>query len=95
MKFDSKETDELRLNNLSQQYALPFNRVRSTYIFEDFTAHGLRQALGFVEGFDLVMASNSSEELDEYGLETAYEVLAACDINDCKQAHDAARKTSR
>ena len=41
------------------------------------------------------MASNSSEELDEYGLETAYEVLAACDINDCKQAHDAARKTSR
>jgi hypothetical protein len=57
MRFDSKETDELRLNDLSQQYALPFKRIRSTYIFEDFTAHGLRQALGYVEGFDRAMTA--------------------------------------
>jgi hypothetical protein len=56
MKFDSKETDELRLNDLSQQYALPFKRLRSTYRFEDFTAHGLRQALGYVEGYDRAMS---------------------------------------
>src|SRR5208283_3607376 len=30
--------------------------TRSTYIFEDFTAHGLKQALGFVEGYDRAAA---------------------------------------
>jgi hypothetical protein len=31
---------------------LAFNRIRSTYQFEEFTARGLKQALGFVEGYD-------------------------------------------
>jgi hypothetical protein len=47
-----KETNILRLNDLAEQHGLTFKRVGNTYIFDDFTAHGLRQALGFAEGFD-------------------------------------------
>jgi hypothetical protein len=46
------ETDIMRLNDLAKQHGLKFRRVGSTYTFDDFTAHGLKQALGFVEGFD-------------------------------------------
>jgi hypothetical protein len=52
MKNSDKETDTLRLNDLAKQHRLTFKRVGSTYIFDDFTAHGLRQALGYAEGFD-------------------------------------------
>jgi hypothetical protein len=52
MKDDDTDTDTLRLNDLAKQYGLKFRRVRSTYQFDDFTAHGLKQALGFVEGYD-------------------------------------------
>jgi hypothetical protein len=88
-----EETDTFRLNDLAKEHGLTLRRVGSTYKFDDFNAHGLRQALGFAEGFDRAMASRSAQQLDEYALEIAYEVLAACDIEDCNQAHDAARKT--
>jgi hypothetical protein len=52
MKYDDKETDLLRLDSIAQQHGLTFKRVGSTYQFDDFTAHGLEQALGFAEGFD-------------------------------------------
>jgi hypothetical protein len=47
-----KERDKLRLNDLARQHGLTFKRFGSTYCFEDFTAHGLQQALGYVEGYD-------------------------------------------
>jgi hypothetical protein len=49
---DDQETDLLRLNDLSRKHDLSFRKVGRTYIFDDFTAHGLKQALGFAEGFD-------------------------------------------
>ncbi|HKM69082.1 MAG TPA: hypothetical protein VJX94_03190 [Stellaceae bacterium] len=52
MRNNDKETDTLRLNDLALQYGLTFTCVRSTYLFNDYTAHGLKQALGFVEGYD-------------------------------------------
>ena len=52
MKNSDQETDTLRLHDLAEQHHLPFKRVGSTYLFEDFTARGLRQALGYAEGFD-------------------------------------------
>ena len=52
MKYDDKETDLLRLDSLAQQHGLTYKRVGRTYQFDDFTAHGLEQALGFAEGFD-------------------------------------------
>jgi hypothetical protein len=64
MRFDDKETDELRLNDLSQQYDLPFKRIRSTYVFEDFRAHGLRQALGYAEGYDRAMSRRTATPSD-------------------------------
>jgi hypothetical protein len=88
-----EETDTFRLNDLAKEHGLTFRRVGSTYKFDDFNAHGLRQALGYAEGFDRAIASRPVQQLDEYALEIAYEVLAACDIEDCNQAHDAARKT--
>ena len=53
--------DTLRLNDLAKQYGLTFRRIRSTYIFDDFTAHGLRQALGYVEGYDRAMQTVLTE----------------------------------
>jgi hypothetical protein len=50
--MSDQETDILRLNDLAEQHGLTFKRVGRLYIFDDFTAHGLRQALGYVEGFD-------------------------------------------
>ena len=52
LKSDEQETDTLRLHDLSQLHDLPFKKVRSRYIFEEFIARGLKQALGFVEGYD-------------------------------------------
>jgi hypothetical protein len=47
-----KESDTYRLNDLAKQHGLPFKRVGMIYSFEDFTAYGLDQALGYAEGFD-------------------------------------------
>ncbi len=52
----TRETDELRLADLADRHRLPYLRERSTYVFEDFTAYGLRQALGYVEGYDRAMS---------------------------------------
>jgi hypothetical protein len=49
---DDRETDRLRLNELASKHGLSFRKVGRTYIFDDFTAHGLKQALGFAEDFD-------------------------------------------
>lgn len=46
------ESDLMRLQDLVKEHGLTYQRVGSTYSFEDYTAHGLRQALGFAEGFD-------------------------------------------
>ncbi len=55
----TRETDELRLADLADYHRLPYRRDRSTYVFEDFTAHGLRQALGYVEGYDRTMSARA------------------------------------
>jgi hypothetical protein len=52
LKSSDRDTDLLRLNDLARKHGLKYRRVRNTYTFDDFTAHGLKQALGFAEGFD-------------------------------------------
>ena len=47
-----KESDGYRLNDLAKQHGLTFKRTGMVYRFEDFTAYGLDQALGYAEGFD-------------------------------------------
>lgn len=56
-----KETDALQLEYLSRRHNLPFKKVRSRYVFEDYTARGLKEALGFVEGYDRAVAATSGE----------------------------------
>ena len=43
--------------NISTSAGLPFRRVGMVYRFEDFTAYGLDQALGYVEGYDRAVAA--------------------------------------
>jgi hypothetical protein len=52
MKYSDNETDSLRLHDVAKEHGLNFTRRGSTFQFESFTAHGLRQALKFAEGFD-------------------------------------------
>jgi hypothetical protein len=64
MKFDSKETDILRLADLAQQHRFTYQKVGGAFYFfddgihhsandvPDYTARGLREALAFAEGFD-------------------------------------------
>jgi hypothetical protein len=59
-----KESDTARLNDLARQHGLPFERVGMIYIFEDFTAYGLDQALGYLEGYDRAMAACRAESAD-------------------------------
>jgi hypothetical protein len=49
------ETDLIRLEDLVKHHDLRLRRVRTTYMFDDYTAHGLKQALGFAEGYDRAM----------------------------------------
>jgi len=49
---NDQETDNLRLLDLAKQYGLRFVKCGTTCDFDDFTAHGLKQALGYAEGFD-------------------------------------------
>ncbi len=56
-RAECKESDMARLNDLARQHGLAFKCVGMIYRFEDFTAYGLDQALGYVEGFDRAMAA--------------------------------------
>jgi hypothetical protein len=51
-----KESDALRLDDLAEEHGLTFKRTGMVYRFEDFTAYGLDQALGYAEGFDRAIA---------------------------------------
>jgi hypothetical protein len=57
MKYAFKKSDTGRLNDLAKQHGLPFRRAGMVYIFEEYTAYGLDQALGYVEGFDRAIAA--------------------------------------
>jgi hypothetical protein len=52
---DVKASDEARVNDLAEQYGLAFKRVGKSYVFDDFNAWNLDQALGYVEGYDRAM----------------------------------------
>jgi hypothetical protein len=52
MNCEDEETDTLRLHDVAKEHGLTFTQHGATFQFESFTAHGLKQALGFVEGFD-------------------------------------------
>jgi hypothetical protein len=69
MKNDDTDTDTLRLADLAKRYGLRFRRVGSTYQFDDFTAHGLKQALGFVEGYDRAASAKVGSRPNVYRLE--------------------------
>jgi hypothetical protein len=64
IKYDSKESDAARLDDLAGQYGLSFKRIGMVYRFEDFNAYGLDQALGYVEGYDRAMAACRAESAD-------------------------------
>jgi hypothetical protein len=67
MKFDSKETDQLRLADLAQEHGFTYRNLGGNFYFfndsiqhsandvPDYTARGLREALAFAEGFDRAM----------------------------------------
>jgi hypothetical protein len=64
MRNEFKESDAARLHDLAQQHGLHFRRNGMVYRFEDYTAYGLDQALGYVEGFDWAMAASRTESVD-------------------------------
>ncbi len=64
IKFDSRESDALRLEDLAREHGLTFKRVGMVYMFEDFNAYGLDQALGYAEGFDRAMATCRGKSTD-------------------------------
>lgn len=47
-----EDSDYWRFEGLVEQYGLKFERFNSRYVFDDFTADGFRQALGYAEGYD-------------------------------------------
>jgi hypothetical protein len=63
-RFDSKESDKARLNDLAEQHGLSFRQAGMVYRFEDYTAYGLDQALGYVEGFDRAIAARREVSAD-------------------------------
>jgi hypothetical protein len=63
MKFDPTETDLLRLADLAKEHGFTYIKVGTRYYFDTeikgpfqdgfiYSAHGLREALAFAEGFD-------------------------------------------
>jgi len=66
-KNQFKESDMARLNDLATQHGLSFKRIGMVYRFEDFTAYGLDQALGYAEGFDRAMAGVPQSAIDMFG----------------------------
>jgi hypothetical protein len=95
LRSAAKEQDAMRLDDLSQRLGLPFRKAGMIYRFEDFTAYGLDQALGYAEGYDRAIdrREDAARNLDEYALEIAHQALAECDIAACRSGHDAARMT--
>ncbi len=89
MQNDDKDTDALRLNDLAKQYGLECRRVGSTYQFDDFTAHGLKQALGFVEGYDRAAHARIGSRPNVYRLEVLAlrEILADDNTDPDEAAH--------
>jgi hypothetical protein len=83
------DTDTLRLNDLAKQYGLKFRRGKSTYGFEDFTAHGFNQALGFVEGYDRAAVEYRDTRPNVYLLEALAirEILADDNTDPAEIAH--------
>jgi hypothetical protein len=63
-QYDFKESDTARLNDLAKQHGLSFRRAGMVYRFEDYTAYGLDQALGYVEGFDRAIAARRGVSTD-------------------------------
>jgi hypothetical protein len=63
-RLEFKESDNARQNDLARQHGLAFKRVGMIYRFEDYTAYGLDQALGYVEGFDRAIAAGRAESAD-------------------------------
>jgi hypothetical protein len=83
------DTDTLRFNDLAKQYALKFRRGKSTYQFDDFTAHRFNQALGFVEGYDRAAVEYRDTRPNVYRLEAlaVREILADDNTNPAEVAH--------
>jgi hypothetical protein len=64
LKSNDRETDLMRLADLTKQHGLSYRCVGNTYRFDDrigpdafedgciYTARGLREALAFAEGYD-------------------------------------------
>jgi hypothetical protein len=63
-KHSSKESDALRLDDLAEQHGLTFKHVGMIYRFQDFTAYGLDQALGYAEGYDRAVAAVMEKSSD-------------------------------
>jgi hypothetical protein len=78
-----RDTDELRLQDLARAHDLTFKRKRSTYIFDEFTAHGLKQALGYVEGYDRAASQAIAMKTDTPG-KAAWRLLLADDPDEIK-----------
>jgi hypothetical protein len=89
MKNGDTDSDALRLNDLAKQYGLECRRVGSTYQFDDFTAHGLKQALGFVEGYDRAARAKVGSRPNVYRLEVLAlrEILADDSTDFDESAH--------
>jgi hypothetical protein len=66
---DVKASDEARVEDLVGKYGLPFKRVGKLYVFADFNAWNLDQALGYVEGYDRAMAAAGENRLIRNDLE--------------------------
>jgi hypothetical protein len=81
--MSDRETDENRIADLARAHDLIFRRKGSSYVFKDFTAHGYRQALGYVEGF--AAAANDAVALkSEMPGKTVYRLIVAEDPYDIK-----------
>lgn len=61
VKSNDQETDQLRLDDLVTEHGIAYQRIGNTYTFDDFTAHGLEQALGFAEGYDRAQRASRKE----------------------------------
>jgi hypothetical protein len=61
-----KEQDAMRLADLARSHNLPLRKSGIVYRFEDFTAYGLDQALGYAEGYDRAVDrwKNAAKGLD-------------------------------
>jgi hypothetical protein len=54
-------TETPRIHDLARKHGLLFKQFGNTYKYLDFNAHGLDQALGYVEGFDRAIAASAGK----------------------------------